>query len=314
MSADVCPLTPPSNWTSDHPSLLAVRAGAPLRNIAATFTPWPIAVNFGSGPIRPVGLILHVQAGNGGLYGWFSNPGAQVSAHLWAGKGGEREQYVDLEDIAWAQAGGNRLYVSIETEGIPSEPLNEPQLDSVAAAMAEGCRRWGWPLTLADSPGTPGLGWHGMGGAAYGGHPGCPGDIRRGQRTEILRRAAAILTPPPEDDVTPDDISAIAAAVWKTGPPAISPTVRQPDQAHVAVSTYNKAGDIQARLARMETAMAHWSTGSNKAAAEVLARPLEPTVPAPDELLAAVGAVTDRELLVRLMQVVAHQLGAGVGS
>ena len=164
------------------------------------FTLKPVANRTVGGLVgsNTLGMILHVQAGNGALSGWFDNPAAQASSTWWGGKAGEREQYGNPDtDKFWAQAGGNPDYHSIETEGQPSEPLTDAQLDTVAVAYAWGHTRYGWPFQLAEKPGDRGLGWHGMGGKAWGGHTGCPGDIRKAQRPEILRRAQALITPTP---------------------------------------------------------------------------------------------------------------------
>lgn len=45
------------------------------------------------------------------------------------------------------------------------------------------------PYTVINTPGAKGFGWHGMGGAAWGGHTGCPGDLRRAQMPQILALA-----------------------------------------------------------------------------------------------------------------------------
>lgn len=152
---------------------------------------------------KTIGLVLHVQAGNGALSGWFNNPSASASSTWWAGKKGEREQYGDPDtDKFWAQAAGNPTYHSIETEGIPSEPLTDAQIETVAQAFAWGHLRYDWPLQLAEKPGDPGLGWHGMGGSAWGGHTGCPGDIRKAQRAQILARAKQIAGVAPAKEST----------------------------------------------------------------------------------------------------------------
>ena len=160
---------------------------------------------------RTLGLILHVQAGNNALSGWFDNPAAQASSTWWAGKGGGREQYGNPDtDKFWAQAAGNSLYHSIETEGYPGEALTAAQVESCAVAYAFGHARYGWPFQLAEKPGDAGLGWHGMGGSAWGGHTGCPGDLRKAQRAAILARARQIANPAPtpkEDDMpSVDDV------------------------------------------------------------------------------------------------------------
>lgn len=178
---------------------------------------------------KTIGLVLHVQAGNGALGGWFSNPAAEASSTWWAGKKGQREQYGNPDtDRFWAQSAGNSAYHSIETEGYPNEPLTAAQIESVAVAFAWGHERYGWPLVLAEKPGQPGLGWHGMGGTAWGGHTGCPGDIRKAQRAQILERAKQIAAPPAptledimadltiKNPATGDDASAESAfaSIW----------------------------------------------------------------------------------------------------
>jgi hypothetical protein len=133
-----------------------------------------------------LGLILHVQEGMGGLQGWFNNPTAQASSTFWVAKGGALEQYVDADLTAWAQAAGNGQYNSVETEGFHGEALTDAQIQTLAKLYAWGRQVYGWPLQLADSPGQPGFGWHGMGGNQWGGHPDCPGVQRQAQRHQIL--------------------------------------------------------------------------------------------------------------------------------
>jgi hypothetical protein len=141
------------------------------------------------------GLILHVQAGTGSLYGWFSQKTTSASSTWWVSKSGAIEQYVDADQVAWAQMAGNRRYNSVETEGQSSEELTDAQIESVAHIYQWGHQTYNWPILLADKPGQKGFGWHGMGGDAWG-HPHCPGDSRRAQRIEILARVAQLLDPP----------------------------------------------------------------------------------------------------------------------
>lgn len=152
-----------------------------------------------SGPLSTrAGLILHVQEGNGSLAGYFNNPAAQASSTFWVSKGGILEQYVDADLRAWAQAAGNDSYNSVETEGYTGEALTDAQINTLAKLYAWGHHVYGWPLQLAESPGQAGLGWHGMGGGPWGGHFGCPGDLRKSQRARIVQLAggAAPITPP----------------------------------------------------------------------------------------------------------------------
>jgi N-acetylmuramoyl-L-alanine amidase len=135
-----------------------------------------------------LGLVLHVQEGNGGLQGWFSTTDA--SSTFWVSKTGRVEQYVDADLTAWAQGAGNSTYNSVETEGYTTEPLSEPQILALSELYRWGHEMYGWPYALSDTVGTRGFAWHGMGGAAWGGHVACPGDLRKAQRQTILALAA----------------------------------------------------------------------------------------------------------------------------
>ena len=150
-----------------------------------------------SGPMdEHRGLVLHVQVGNGDCYGEFSNPNNQASSTWWIRKDGAIFQYVDSDLAAWTEAAGNFTWDSVETEGIPSEPLTDAQVQSLARIFVWGHQQYGWPLVLTDDPAVGGLGWHGMGGEAWGGHFGCPGDLRKAQRAAALFLAALTINPP----------------------------------------------------------------------------------------------------------------------
>lgn len=151
----------------------------------------PLSRNYSpGGRTAQLGLILHVQAGNGELSGWFSNPSAQASSTFWVGKDGTVVQYMEAgTDKSWAQAGGNGLYDSVETEGQPTEKLTDAQVTALAKIVRWEHDAYGMPYTVINTPGQRGFGWHGMGGAAWGGHTGCPGDLRRAQMPTILSLA-----------------------------------------------------------------------------------------------------------------------------
>lgn len=152
------------------------------------------------------GLVLHVQVGGGDLRSYFDQPGVQASSHWWVGKLGRLVQYLPADRQSWAQAAGNSGWHSVETEGQPSEPLTDAQVATLGRLYAWGHAAWGWPLHLTDTTTGTGLGWHGMGGAAWGGHTGCPGDIRKAQRAAIL--AAAGMTTG-GDVATGDDLRGV---------------------------------------------------------------------------------------------------------
>jgi hypothetical protein len=137
-----------------------------------------------------LGLVLHVQEGNGSLFGWFSNPAARVSAHFWLAKDGTLEQYLDTDtETAWAQAAGNPDYLSVETEGFVGEALTPNQITKFAALL-----NWcGWmyaiPVVGPVPHGARGLTPHcnpdGSVDPTWGGHT-CPGPVRLGQIPIIL--------------------------------------------------------------------------------------------------------------------------------
>lgn len=152
---------------------------------------WRPVRNFrAGGSYEQRGLVLHVQQGDNSPFGWFNNPESQASSDFWVAKDGTIEQYVNTgEDRAWAQAAGNAYYASVETEGYVGQPLTTGQIDGVARIMAWGHHEFDWPLEVVDSTTARGLTYHGVGGAAWGGHPDCPGPIRRQQRYDIIERA-----------------------------------------------------------------------------------------------------------------------------
>lgn len=143
-----------------------------------------------------LGLILHVQEGQNSPFGWFCNPQSRTSSTWWVSKSGAVEQFVDADVAAWAQGAGNTHYNSVETEGHAEAALTEAQIDALAHLYVWGHQTYNWPMLLAERAGQGGLGWHGMGGAAWGGHVHCPGELRKGQRILILTRAAQLLEPP----------------------------------------------------------------------------------------------------------------------
>lgn len=176
---------------------------------------------------KTLGLIVHVQAGNGELTGWYNNPGSDASSAWQVMKTGNVFQFGDPDvDKFWTQAAGNPDYGAAEGEGFPNEPMTDAQLDGFAEIYAKGHVEEGWPFQLAEKPGDRGLGWHGMGGAAWGGHYNCPGDIRKAQRPEILRRAQLIVNQGKDEvematiaelgKLLDGKISAIAVKVWRT--------------------------------------------------------------------------------------------------
>jgi hypothetical protein len=165
----------------------------------------PIPNRTPGGIRRPcLGVVEHITGSTfSAADGWFHNPSAQASAHLIIDYDGTTYQEVAFDDKAWAEAAGNPNYYSIETVGISTtEPLTNAQVASFARAYRFLADLDGLPYALAEAPGQRGLGWHGMGGNSWGGHPYCPGEPRKAQRPLILQLAqGGAPTPPQEVDM-----------------------------------------------------------------------------------------------------------------
>ena len=146
------------------------------------------------GEEQVLGLVLHIQDGNqAGSLTWCRNRQAAVSAHFFPPKVGRPVQLVDTADKAWAEAAGNAHWLSIENEGYSGQDLTRDQIEACAQIYARAHTVYGVALALTDSPDHGGLGWHGMGGDAWGGHPDCPGKPVLLQRPAILQRTLVIL-------------------------------------------------------------------------------------------------------------------------
>lgn len=167
----------------------------------ATWKPVP---NHGGPMTQHLGLVLHVQEGNGGLQNWFSQPNGEASSTWWVSKSGLIEQYVDADLQAWAQSQGNATYNSVETEGYTTEALTDSQIEGLASIYQWGNQEYGWPYQLSKSTTDRGFAWHGLGGTAWGNHPGCPGDLRKGQMNQVIQLAGGgVPTPvPPKPPIT----------------------------------------------------------------------------------------------------------------
>jgi hypothetical protein len=160
-----------------------------------------------NGMLAHKGLVLHIQQGTeAGSESWFKNPESQASAHFLNPKSGGLRQLVDTDDRAWAEMKGNWYWVSIENEGLSGQSLTASQVENAAQLFAWLHKMYNVPLQSTDDPNGTGLGWHGMGGAAWGGHYDCPGDPIKAQRPQIIARAKEILgekTPPPPTKTIP---------------------------------------------------------------------------------------------------------------
>ncbi|MFB8107289.1 peptidoglycan-binding protein [Streptomyces sp. NPDC056007] len=154
----------------------------------------PIPINHtknGQESVR--GVVVHIMDGTlSGTDSWFRNPDAQASSHFGTGRNGQLFQWVDTAHRAWAQAGGNRTWLSVENEGRGGDALTSAQIDRCAEVLAWAHKVHGVPLQVASSPSGKGLGYHAMGGKGWGGHSMCPGVKVVAQLAEIVKRAKVL--------------------------------------------------------------------------------------------------------------------------
>ena len=128
-----------------------------------------------------------------------------MSAHFWLPKSGQPYQHVDTNVRAYHGVNHNGYSIGVETEGCGAaphaEPLTEHQLNTFARLMVWARATHGIPLQLSESITQPGLNYHRCAG---GPATGCPCDVRKNARAEILRRAGAgPAAPTPGDDDLP---------------------------------------------------------------------------------------------------------------
>jgi len=147
----------------------------------------------------PRGMVLHIAQGSyEGTIQWAKNPDAGISYYAVVSKKGAVAQVVLLDDKAWTQGSGNAEWIGVEFEGKVPDALTDEQVEAAAKILAWLHNVHGVPFQRAEKPDETGLGWHGMGGLAWGGHFGCPGTSIVVQRDKIIARATKIAgTPPP---------------------------------------------------------------------------------------------------------------------
>jgi N-acetylmuramoyl-L-alanine amidase len=153
----------------------------------------PIRCNYSPGTPDPNRvLITHVMQGSlAGTDSWFRNPCAGASAHFGIGNGGTCYQWVDTDQMSWANCNANPYSVTVETEGYAGQPWTAAQVAKLGQLMAWAHRAYpGISMWLNSRPATgSGLSWHGLGGDAWCGHYGCPGSPRVAQLGQVLAKA-----------------------------------------------------------------------------------------------------------------------------
>ena len=242
-----------------------------------------------------MGLVVHITTNDFDPYGFFSNPANQASSNYWVAADGAVSEYVDPALTAWAQANGNGSFVSVETSGKPGTPMTDAQITAVAALYAWGHATYGWPLQLTNSPSTPGLGWHGMGGSGWGGHSACPGDARRAQLPLVLARAVngAPIAPEDIDMYTLEQIGAAAADATLSRQIAGAGT---PNVQQAVTGLFQSAVKMEASAARADASFAALTTTIGVLAAALTASQATPGTVDATQITASVLAAVDAAL------------------
>lgn len=184
---------------------------SPTRYPGAVWKPLATGNYSIGGVVRPPrGMVLHIAEGTSidGVWNW-QNGQHQVSSYFIVAKDGTVWQAVDLANKAWTQAAGNAEWIGVENCGFHTDPLTPAQVEANAGILAWLHTNHAVPLQPTDDPTNGrGLGWHGMGGTAWGGHFGCPGDQIKSQRALILDRARILSgspTPHPNPSPSPTE-------------------------------------------------------------------------------------------------------------
>lgn len=186
-------------------------------------------------PIRPIGVILHVDAGNvNSLYDYFNGPSGGIESHLHIQKDGDVEQYrecgfeadANFKANSFFLEGVRRGYISVETQGLAEGEWTPAQLASIKELILWAHKIYGIPLQICAGPKDAGLGfhtlfkdWSNVAGKV------CPGPDRKKQFYGELAdwmKAQDPRTPPPSVPVTVDLSNVVEAA--RTDPGAAAGT------------------------------------------------------------------------------------------
>lgn len=191
----------------------------------------PLKVNFTARPRRRTdGIILHVAVSEAAsLHGWFSDPKAYASSHLYVRRDGKVEQYIDLDHISWASKDGDARCISVETQGGALGEWTDAQLKSLARIVRETSKHYGYPLrVMGSSRGERGVGYHLLGvpatkaqkeagvsqtgGELWSGAVGkvCPGPDRVKQMGKVVALAGGREG---EDELTPEQAKQLSTLV-----------------------------------------------------------------------------------------------------
>lgn len=161
---------------------------------------------------------IHASAENIGKH--FDKENIKVESHFGLDEDGQLIQYMPVNRMAQAQAGGNRHVVSLETwdGGVPSTPLNDVQIKKAIRWYRWLRTEWGIPTTVSTSPLGPGAGWHSKYTSWNPNGHACPGSVRVTQLRNIILPAASLdelpQPQPPEEDEMARPITHEGRSTW----------------------------------------------------------------------------------------------------
>ncbi len=180
--------------------------------------------------IKPVGVILHVDAGNNpSLFNYFNGPSGGIESHFHISKGGVVEQYRDTgfeadanyKANSFLEGGVRKGFISVETQGFEAGEWTPEQIKAIKALLLWANKTHGIPLKQCATPFSPGVGYHTLFGAPSAWTPfskSCPGPDRKRQFADVLVpwMATALNPPTPPKEETDDmpSLDDIAKAVW----------------------------------------------------------------------------------------------------
>jgi hypothetical protein len=177
--------------------------------------------------IIPIGVILHVDAGNSGsLYSYFKDRSGGIESHFHIPKSGKPEQYRDTSREADANYKGNSFlkdgkrygFISVETQGLERGGWTPSQINEIKKLLAWASRTHRFPLRKCPAWNAPGVGYHVLFGAPGAWTPvskSCPGPDRIRQFNNVLVpwfRTATAPAPTPKPPVSTGDDMALTEA------------------------------------------------------------------------------------------------------
>lgn len=147
-------------------------------------------------------FVIHKQAGNGLLYGYFMGGERGASSTYQVMKSGQIYQFVREEDTAFANGNGdwNRRSLSIEFEGAFKDAVTDAQYENCSQLIASLSKKYNFPCEYRDANALKNLSTRGISIHKNIIDTGCPANV---DYMRVINRAREILnvTPPNMDTV-----------------------------------------------------------------------------------------------------------------